>query len=61
MIEVYNSLKKYLGLKIMELSDGEVTYILLYVKDGWDIFHTEENIRLAIETFFKIKLKSRYF
>lgn len=51
MIEVYNSLKEYLGLKITELSDREVTYILLYVKDGWSIFHAEENLRLAIKKF----------
>jgi len=53
MIEVYNSLKEYLGLKITEFSEGEVTYILLYVKNGWDIFHAEENIRSAIKIFFK--------
>jgi hypothetical protein len=55
MIKVYNSLKEYLGLKIMEISDCETTYILLYVKNGWDIFHAEENTRLAIKKFFKKK------
>jgi hypothetical protein len=55
MIKVYNSLKEYLGLKIMEISDCGATYILLYVKNGWDIFHAEENTRLAIKKFFKKK------